>query len=125
MSHVRAALFGGLVAGTLLIGGCGSAGTETATGSAIAVTGSDTMKYAPDTINVPAGQPVTIAFKNGGIIAHDFITTGADKNVKLVNVGSGKQQTATFEANKPGTYQFVCNQPGHKEAGMEGKIVVS
>jgi uncharacterized cupredoxin-like copper-binding protein len=89
------------------------------------VIGTDAMKYAPDTLNVKAGEPVTIVFKNGGIIAHDLVTSGADKNVKLVNLGSGKQQQGTFEANKPGTYEFVCQQPGHKEAGMVGKIVVS
>jgi len=125
MVNVRFLLFGVLASGTLLLNGCGGAGMEAAaSGSSIAVTGSDTMRYAPDTINVKAGEPVTIVFKNGGVIAHDFVTTGADKNVNLVNLGSGKQQSATFEANKPGTYQFVCNQPGHKEAGMAGKIVV-
>jgi len=126
MVNVRLFMLGGVAASTLLINGCGSAGTEAAaSGPAITITAADTMKFQPDRIEVKAGQPVTIVFKNSGIIAHDFITTGADTNVKLVNVGMGKQQSATFEANKPGTYQFVCNQPGHKEAGMVGTIVVS
>jgi uncharacterized cupredoxin-like copper-binding protein len=115
-----------LAAGTLLLGGCGgTAGATVADGPSMTVIGTDAMKYAPDTLNVKAGEPVTIVFKNGGIIAHDLITSGADKNVKLVNLSSGKQQQATFEASKPGTYEFVCQQPGHKEAGMVGKIVVS
>jgi uncharacterized cupredoxin-like copper-binding protein len=128
MWNPRAALFAGLTASVLFVGGCGGSGKATdagASGPSITVTGTDAMKYDPDTINVKAGQPVTIVFKNGGIIAHDFVTTGGDTNVKLTGVGSGRQQTGTFEANKPGTYQFVCNQPGHKEAGMVGKIVVS
>ncbi len=91
----------------------------------IAVTGTDGMRYNPDTISAKAGEPVTIAFKNTGLIAHDFITTDADTNVRLINVGGGRTQNGTFQAAKPGTYQVVCNQPGHKEAGMVAKIVVS
>jgi uncharacterized cupredoxin-like copper-binding protein len=126
MVNPRALAFCALAAGTLFLGGCGGTAGETASaGPSMTVTGIDAMKYAPDTLNVKAGEPVTIVFKNSGIIAHDLVTSGADKNVKLVNLGSGKQQRATFEANKPGTYEFVCQQPGHKEAGMVGKIVVS
>ena len=115
----------GLAATTLFIGGCGGAAETAPAGPVITVSGTDTMRFNPETIEVKAGQPVTISFKNAGVIAHDFITDGADKNARLVNVGGGRTQTATFEASKPGTYQVLCNQPGHKEAGMVGKIVVS
>jgi len=126
MTNPRSLALCGLAAGALFLGGCGGAsGVATSDGPTLSVTAADTMKFSSDTLNVKAGQPVTIVFKNSGIIAHDLVTSGAEKNVRLVNVGSGKQQSATFESNKPGTYQFVCEQPGHKDAGMVGKIVVS
>ncbi|MGH2356156.1 MAG: cupredoxin domain-containing protein [Chloroflexota bacterium] len=126
-THIRPHLVGGLLVGALLFSGCGSAAAGSADddGTGIRVIGLDTMRFNPDTITVKAGESTKIVFKNGGFIPHDFITEGADKNVRLVNVGGGKQQSGTFLANKPGTYTVVCIQPGHKEAGMVGNIVVS
>lgn len=94
-------------------------------GVAMTVEGLDSLKFKPDTVNVKAGQPVNVTFKNSGNLVHDFVTIGLDQNASIVAVGGGKVQSATFLANKAGTYQYVCNEPGHKEAGMVGKIVVT
>lgn len=111
-----------LLSASLLLGGCG--GSAAASGTVVTVTAGDTMRYNPDTITVKPGEAVTIAFHNAATIPHDLIVQGGDKSVRLVNVGPGKEQRGTFLASKPGTYEFYCNQPGHKEAGMVGKIVV-
>lgn len=123
----RVLLLVGLVAGAALLGGCGSsaAGAASAGGPTVTVIGLDTMRFNPDAITVKAGEPVTIEFSNAGIIAHDFITRGADKNVNLVSVGGGQRRKGTFLASQPGTYEVVCVQAGHKEAGMVGRIVVT
>ena len=68
---------------------------------------------------------MTIAFRNRGVIVHDYISSGAEQNVKLANVLGGREARGTFKASKPGTYQILCQQPGHREAGMVGKIVVT
>ena len=126
MKH-RLILAGSLIAGSLLVGGCGAGSAADASGGppAVTVVGTDTMRYAPDTINVKAGEATTIAFKSGGLVPHDLISEGATKNLRMVNVTPGKQQTGVFEADKPGTYAFYCSQARHREAGMVGKIVVS
>jgi plastocyanin len=124
----RLVIYGALLAGALALAGCGGSGDAAAAqnaGPVIVVQGLDTMRFSPDPINVKAGEPITITFKNAGVIAHDLITEGADRNARLVNVGGGRQQSATFLASKPGTYNVVCVQPGHKEAGMVTKIVAS
>jgi uncharacterized cupredoxin-like copper-binding protein len=35
----------------------------------------------------------------------------------------GESETITINA-APGTYDFYCSTPGHKEAGMVGKLIV-
>ena len=123
----RAALCSALVALAIGLTGCGgSAGATAAGGDApgTTVVGLDSMRFNPDTITVKAGTAVKLTFRNGGILPHDLITEGADQNVRLTNITGGRAGSGTFLASKPGTYAVVCVQPGHKEAGMVGKIVV-
>ena len=110
-------------AALVMVGGCGEAIPADA-GPAIEIGGSDTMRFDPETITVKAGQPVLIAFTNRGVIVHDYISSGADKNIRLANVLGGRRAQGIFQASRPGTYTVLCVQPGHKEAGMVGKIVV-
>src|SRR6266540_152747 len=106
----------------LALGGCGQSADAAPSGPVIAVDATDTMKFEPAAVHVKAGEAVTIAFKNKGVIVHDFISSGADKNVRLANVLGGREARGVFQASKPGTYQVLCQQPGHKEAGMVGTI---
>ncbi len=41
-----------------------------------------------------------------------------------VSVEPGKTVEQTVNFDKPGTYQIICNQPGHKDSGMVGQIIV-
>ncbi len=119
-------LLGTLVFAAVVAGGCANSAVAGDAGAApgTLVVGLDTMRFNPETISARAGEPVTITFRNGGVLLHDLITEGADRNVKLANVAGGKQVSGVFQANKPGTYNVVCIQPAHKEAGMVGKVVV-
>jgi plastocyanin len=108
-----------------LLAGCGQPTEAAPPGAPVfEVGGTDTMRFDPETITVKAGQAVTIAFKNKGVIVHDYVTSGAEKNARLANVLGGREARGVFQANKPGIYQVLCVQPGHREAGMVGKIVV-
>jgi uncharacterized cupredoxin-like copper-binding protein len=121
----RPLLFSVVVAGAVGLAGCGGGTVSGAgDGGGITVTGLDTMRFSPETITVKAGEPAKIVFRNGGLLPHDLISEGADTDVKLANVGAGRTASGVFQASKPGTYAFVCIQPGHKEAGMVGKLVV-
>src|SRR5688572_29346769 len=119
----RRALVLPLLAGLVALTSCGESIPADA-GPAIEIDGTDTMRFEPETITVKAGQPVLIAFKNKGVIVHDYISSGAEKNVRLANVLGGREAKGVFQASKPGTYTVLCVQPGHREAGMVGKIVV-
>ena len=112
-----------------LTAGCGRAAPAAATGSAegpvVVVAGTDAMRFTPDTIHVKAGETVTLTFRNDGVLLHDLVTRGATRNAQLTNVAGGRQKSASFLAAAPGTYQVLCTQPGHTEAGMFARIVVS
>ena len=59
-----------------------------------------------------AGIPHAVAVEGNGV----------DKDGPTAQPGGSSKVTVTL---KPGTYQFYCPIPGHKEAGMEGTLTVS
>lgn len=87
----------------------------------IMVEGSE-FKFNPSSISVKAGEQVRVVFKNIGSVPHDFVIP--DLGIRTKVIGSGSTDTVEFTASKGGAYQFICSVPGHKEAGMIGKIVV-
>jgi hypothetical protein len=38
---------------------------------------------------------------------------------------AGKPALGLFTPNKPGSYTFYCDVPGHREAGMVGTLIVA
>lgn len=103
------------------------------------------LQYQPATIEVTAGQPVKLTFNNKDSVDHDFsimeipmATMGAtaepmaghDMGNMTVQpqlhmaVAMNGTNTMEFTPTKPGTYEFFCTVPGHKDAGMIGTLVV-
>ena len=77
------------------------------------------MAFDPDRIAVEAGQiPVTL--RNEGTVVHDF---RVEQQPFLVEAQPGETATGTITL-EPGTYEFYCSLPGHREAGMEGVLEV-
>ncbi|MDQ6670684.1 MAG: plastocyanin/azurin family copper-binding protein [Chloroflexota bacterium] len=90
----------------------------------VTVQGTDTFKFDPPTMTVKAGEPVQLTFKNTGQILHDWsLAQGAAQPVKIEAAG-GQSASGTFTIDKPGTYTYICAQPGHESAGMKGTITV-
>jgi len=88
---------------------------------------------APETVEVSAAlagfdpseievkeREVTFNLTNTEALPHDFTIDDLGVKIKLDANGSGEQ---TVEA-KPGTYEFYCSIPGHKDAGMVGTLTV-
>jgi plastocyanin len=75
------------------------------------------------TIRVKHGK-VTLKMSNPSGIQHAIAVEGhgVDKDGKTV--GKGGTSTVTVSVKK-GTYTFYCPVPGHKAAGMKGKLIVS
>jgi plastocyanin len=79
------------------------------------------LKFDKTKLNAKAGT-VTIAFTNQSSTPHGVAVegNGVDKDGKTI---SGGKNSLTLDL-KPGTYTFYCPVPGHRAAGMEGKLVV-
>src|SRR5437588_3726653 len=73
------------------------------------------------TLRLQPGQRVTLTLENGGKTEHDLRIDALDKQVVAK---PGQTATAEFTLDQPGSYDFYCAIPGHKEAGMRGTLVV-
>jgi plastocyanin len=78
--------------------------------------------FRPAEIGMRAGEVVNLTVVNRGTTVHDLVVPAA--GVWLV-VPVGRSVTTGFRADRPGEYEFYCSVPGHREAGMTGKIVVT
>src|SRR3954453_8500415 len=66
--------------------------------------------------------PVSFKMKNTSGTPHDLVIEGNGRQAKTPVTQNGTVQGKTTLAT--GTYTFYCSVPGHREAGMEGKLVV-
>lgn len=106
-----------------LVPACTSGGSGS-TGNGITIQETE-MKFIPNSITVKAGQKVTITLKNTGVVTHDFTIDDVDGQKVSKPVEPGQSATVSFTApSAPGTLDFYCSQPGHKQAGMTGTITV-
>jgi uncharacterized cupredoxin-like copper-binding protein/mono/diheme cytochrome c family protein len=79
------------------------------------------MYFQPMEIKIPANTAVTILGRNVGVAPHNFELTGQGVSVDFV---AGEEKLIDIPALPAGEYEFICNVPGHKEAGMVGKLIV-
>jgi uncharacterized cupredoxin-like copper-binding protein/mono/diheme cytochrome c family protein len=79
------------------------------------------IHFDPTELTIPANTDVTITLVNKGASVHNF-------NIDTLNIHSGDVEpggSQTITINAPvGVYQYYCNIPGHKEAGMVGVLKV-
>ncbi len=76
--------------------------------------------FDPAEIEVQAGEDVAIALTSTDIL-HDLTIDELDTHVAA---DAGETATGGLRADEPGRYTFYCTVAGHREAGMEGTLVV-
>ena len=101
--------------------------------------------FAPDVLEVTAGDVVEIAIQNVEPLLHDLTIDAIDADVHvsfLAGTGQHAHQDPETEAdvhfaltergsgivhlkiNEPGEFVFYCSVPGHRESGMVGTLIV-
>ena len=150
---------GAIVAVLLIIGSCGGNGTddddddaatansylEAAPKDVLFLIEMRSFAFAPDVLEVTAGDVVEIAIQNVEPVLHDLTIDeiDADAHVSyLAGTGQHEHQEPDIEAdvhfaltepgtgvvhlqiNEPGEFVFYCSVPGHRENGMFGTLTV-
>ena len=75
---------------------------------------------ADSEITVTAGEDVAIVLSSDDLL-HDFTIDDIDVHVAA---DGGETAEGGLRADEPGEYTFYCTVAGHREAGMEGTLVV-
>jgi uncharacterized cupredoxin-like copper-binding protein len=77
---------------------------------------------APAKVMVIAGRAVTLVLDNSGAeTEHDLFVPAFGFRLQA-KAGETARKSTVFE--KPGQYEFSCDLPGHRDAGMEGALIV-
>ena len=77
--------------------------------------------FDPKEVTIPANTDVKFVLPNEGAAPHNFSIDALNVSVDLP-----PGETKDVVINAPaGEYEYYCNVPGHKEAGMVGKLIVS
>lgn len=78
------------------------------------------IAYSVKELTIPADTEVTIKVVNKGASVHTF-------DIDALNIHSGDIQPGDTFTTKvkaaAGKYEYYCNIPGHKEAGMDGTLI--
>ncbi|MCH7786099.1 MAG: cupredoxin domain-containing protein [Chloroflexi bacterium] len=103
--------------------------------------------FDPEVIEVFVGQRVKLTLVNDGRAEHDVEISGLmadhieregsvahsdrlgggghESDVVAAHAVAGTTSSVIFTPTEAGVYEFTCTLPGHKEAGMVGKLIVT
>jgi uncharacterized cupredoxin-like copper-binding protein len=103
--------------------------------------GDGTMTYLPKALEVKRGEQIKFVIKNSGALSHEFVLADEKDNLEHAammqkmpdmhhedangkSVEPGAQSEILWHFSKSGSFEYSCLIPGHREAGMTGKITV-
>lgn len=86
-----------------------------AAGDAVEILADDSF-FAPERVELPAGEPVSLEIRNVGDVPHEFSIDELD--ISTGTIEANEVMTVTLEVPK-GSTEFVCAFHG----GMRGEII--
>jgi plastocyanin len=81
------------------------------------------LAYTTDEATAEAGE-VTVDFTNDSTVPHDVDIEDEGGEVVLETEVISEDSESASANLSAGEYKFYCSVPGHREAGMEGTLVV-
>jgi uncharacterized cupredoxin-like copper-binding protein len=80
------------------------------------------LRFTTENLSAKAGV-VTISFANTSPLMHNMTIAQGTTVLGATPTFQGASKTLTLKL-APGIYTFYCSVPGHRAAGMEGKLTV-
>jgi uncharacterized cupredoxin-like copper-binding protein len=127
---VRASLLALVAFAALGLGACGSSGGGASTykepvGAPIATVTieSGNLFFKPKTLTLDRPGIYDLKLVNTQSGEHTLVFGDKVKGFRLQVVGERSSDSAKVDL-KSGSYTFWCDVPGHRQAGMEGKLTV-
>jgi plastocyanin len=82
------------------------------------------LRFTQSRLATHAGK-VTIDFTNKAPLAHNVVLVDS-RNTILGQTPTIQGESKSFTVTvAPGTYTYYCSVPGHRQAGMQGSLIVS
>lgn len=99
------------------------------------------MAFIPDRLEIRRGEQIRFQLRNNGELDHELVLATLEENLKHAvemqknpdmehddpnakRLAPKKTGEIVWAFTKPGEFDFSCLIPGHREAGMTGKIIV-
>ena len=78
------------------------------------------FEFDPSSITAEVGEDIAIELTSSDIL-HDLVIDELDAHVVA---DAGETAEGGFRADEAGSYTYYCSVPGHRDAGMEGTLIV-
>jgi uncharacterized cupredoxin-like copper-binding protein len=99
------------------------------------------MAYTPSRIEVKRGEQIRFVIRNAGKEDHEFLLATTEENLKHaedmkkhphmehddpngVRLAPKKSAEIVWKFTKPGTFEYSCLIPDHRDYGMIGRVTV-
>jgi uncharacterized cupredoxin-like copper-binding protein len=99
------------------------------------------MEYTPSRIEVKRGEQIRFVIRNVGKEDHEFLLATTEENLKHaedmkkhphmehddpngVRLAPKKSAEIIWKFTKPGTFEYSCLIPDHRDYGMIGRVTV-
>ena len=108
----------------------------------IAIMTTDAMRFAPDSLSFRRGETVRLHVTNTGKLEHEFVLgtqAEIDEHAEMMRrmpgmvhadassarVKPGQSADIVWQFSRTGQFLYACLIPGHREAGMTGRVTVT
>ena len=95
------------------------------------------MNFIPDVVQVRRGEQIRLIVRNEGESSHHVVVATAQDNLQRIRnpgaaraepngirVAPGQRGEILWRFTNAGDFDFSAVDPGHREAGLQGRIIV-